>query len=144
MCHITVLMICREEIYEYDYGGGDRGLVNIFIIRSIPRLVISRNPQSTIIMSLVMDYFIITAFTDWHSVEGFLQFGVRISDGENMFKNVLIINGFLHILFFHPSQRWCPNWGPLSVWYWVSSVQLMLCGCCGGQQVNGITVYHFT
>ena len=61
MCHITVLMICREEIYEYDYGGGDRGLVNIFIIRSIPRLVISRNPQSTIIMSLVMDYFIITA-----------------------------------------------------------------------------------
>ena len=63
MCHITVLMICREEIYEYDYGGGDRGLVNIFIIRSIPRLVISRNPQSTIIMSLVMDYFIITAST---------------------------------------------------------------------------------
>ena len=49
MCHITVLMICREEIYEYDYGGGDRGLVNIFIIRSIPRLVISRNPKSTIL-----------------------------------------------------------------------------------------------
>ena len=103
MCHITVLMICREEIYEYDYGGGDRGPVNIFIIRSIPRLVISRNPQSTIIMSLVMDYFIITAFTDWHSVEGFLQFGVSISDGENMLKYVLIINKRLFTYFIFSS-----------------------------------------
>ena len=42
---------------------GDR--VNIFIIRSIPRLVISRNPLSTIIMSSVIsDYVSITASTD--------------------------------------------------------------------------------
>ena len=54
MCHITVLMICREESMNMIMAvvTGDR--VNIFIIRSIPRLVISRNPLSTIIMSSVI------------------------------------------------------------------------------------------